>query len=299
MPDRRSRPERRRAQRALAKGELPEFTSPTLLSEYAQVLGRFEPEGLLLALAQACRDFETIPPFAAAGVVRELVLLDAHGQEYADQNQIGMLLRGYMNLEDPGLDDLEPGRLAEISIGRWMAEQIVIQRQFSFDLVRSILILTADDDPIGQARIRMLAGYRDLAYENLDAEGKILGHDKDKGLDVVSGWVHLDPLDGGGQPWVLIQCACGGNWKAKSGEPSITVWNGLIAWNGPLIRAIAIPWLRPDTWSSTRVYQHFDGAMVLTRDRIIRGHPDARLDDPTATEIRTWCEPRLASLPTV
>jgi hypothetical protein len=146
-------------------------------------------------------------------------------------------------------------------------------------------------------RVEFLAARLGLSHEDLDIPGKIDPADKDKGLDVVSGWPFLIPDDCEGLPWVLMQCACGVNWKTKTGEPASAEWHDLIAWNGPTLKALAIPWLRPDNWSVTRVSRKFNGAMVLTRERLLQGQPDANLDVAAATEIRDWCASKIEMLP--
>lgn len=148
-------------------------------------------------------------------------------------------------------------------------------------------------------RVEYLASLLDLAHENLDIPGKVDPYDKDKGLDVVSGWPSVDAATNEGQPWVLVQCACGDNWKGKTGEPAPSEWHDLLAWNGPLMKAVALPWLRPDGWSITRVSRKFHSALVLTRERLLRGCPDAHLDELAADDIREWCSSKIAALPMV
>lgn len=148
-------------------------------------------------------------------------------------------------------------------------------------------------------RIAQLAHQLGLEPENLDVGEKVDPADKDKGLDVVSAWTGLDMAGTGGQPWLLVQCAAGANWKSKTGEPAIAEWRDLIAWDGPLLRAIAIPWRRPDNWSITRVSRKFQSAVVLERERLLRGHPDAFLSDDAADAIRGWCEARIDELPLI
>ena len=148
-------------------------------------------------------------------------------------------------------------------------------------------------------RVEHLATLLGLSHEDLTIADKIDSHDKDKGLDVVSGWNSVDSASIAGQPWVLVQCACGDNWKSKTGEPSFAEWHDLLAWNGPLVKAVALPWLRPGGWTVARVSRKFQSALVLTRERLLRGSPDAHLDAATANEIRNWCAAKIATLPMV
>ncbi len=146
-------------------------------------------------------------------------------------------------------------------------------------------------------RIVRLADRLGLEPENLDIGDKVDPHDKDKGLDVVSGWTRLDEPGTAGQAWVLVQCAVGANWKNKTGEPALSEWRDLIAWDGPLLKGVAVPWRELGTWTAARVSRKFGNALVLGRDRLLRGHPDAHLDPAAASEIRDWCEKRVAALP--
>ena len=146
-------------------------------------------------------------------------------------------------------------------------------------------------------RINHLADLLGLEPERLDTGEKVDPSDKDKGLDVVSAWTALDVGPNGGQPWVLLQCAAGANWKSKTGEPALSEWRDLLAWNGPLLKGVAIPWRNPDNWSITRVSRKFQSALVLERERLVRGRPDAHLDAETAAAIRAWCQVRIDELP--
>ena len=145
-------------------------------------------------------------------------------------------------------------------------------------------------------RIRTLASELQLTPESLD-ETKVLPADKDKGLDVVARLSFGDSL--AGSPWVLFQCACGENWNTKKGEPSIADWRPLIAWDGMLIRGLAVPIYLTGTWTIQRTARAFDDAVVVERTRLIRGRPDTNMNRKTATEIQRWCSAAVRLLPLV
>lgn len=136
-------------------------------------------------------------------------------------------------------------------------------------------------------RVQMLARQLDRVPDSLD--GKTDPADKDRTLDVAA--LLSLPGSGDGSLVVLAQCAAGENWKSKTGEPSPPAWQNLILWNGPLVRAVALPWRlgsRSSDWSHARASQLFNGAMVFDRPRLLAGHPDSHLDSTVRADIRAW-----------
>ena len=150
-----------------------------------------------------------------------------------------------------------------------------------------------DEWPTGiNDRIEYLGSMLDVDVELL--EGKTQPADKDRGLDVVARLEFGDRDEG--CPYFLIQCAIGNNWKSKRGEPTLESWNDVLQWNGPLIRAVAVPWRLEEPYNYKWTYRHF-GATVLDRPRLITGAPDDVLDPSDATSITDWCTHQLQKIP--
>jgi len=150
-------------------------------------------------------------------------------------------------------------------------------------------------------RIKELGKCLGLEPSNLieDAE-RVDPNDKDKGLDIACLWRLGGDKDVlGGLAWILLQCACGKNWKGKVGEPQIGDWQDLLGWSGPLVKAVAMPWRELGTWSLHRASRRFDRALVLNRDRLVLGHPDVGLSADVLVEVIAWCEDKVRTFPGV
>lgn len=141
-------------------------------------------------------------------------------------------------------------------------------------------------------RIEKLADEVGLQIEKLN--GKTEPKDKDRTLDVLAlmqiGAAHA------ALPRVLIQCAVGEHWRKKTGEPTTAKWKDILQWEGPLLRAVAIPW-RLEDWSYKRAMRHFDDAIILDRPRLVIGLPDKELANQIGQQVTQWCEAVIAQLP--
>lgn len=90
--------------------------------------------------------------------------------------------------------------------------------------------------------------------------------DKDLGLDVV-GW--KDFLDGkASKVLVYMQCATGEDWPSKRGDLDLGVagiWNQIVAWTTPPVKAMAIPYVVPpgEQWKRAA-----PGLLLMDRLRI-------------------------------
>ena len=113
--------------------------------------------------------------------------------------------------------------------------------------------------------------------------------DKDLGLDVV-GW--KDFLDGrASKVLVYMQCATGENWHGKRGDLDTSpggIWNQLVAWTTPPIKAMAIPYVVPpgDQWKRST-----PGLLLMDRLRISSLLP-ARALSINGIDWRSWFETR-------
>jgi hypothetical protein len=141
--------------------------------------------------------------------------------------------------------------------------------------------------PHAPQRLQALADA--FGVRTLSSEVALTQTDKDAGLDVCARVKLGDELPG--TAFILVQCATGKNWRAKTGEPSIERWKKYIDWTAATLRAIAVPWrigCDDDRRSELLVTTlEFELAVVLDRDRLLSGDPDARIEQPcVSTSLR-------------
>lgn len=144
-------------------------------------------------------------------------------------------------------------------------------------------------------RVKELVGNFDLDANESELKRFTHPHEKDRGLDLVVRWWNHDPS--GGMPYLLVQCATGKTWvREKAAEPPMIAWRKFATWDGPTLKAIAVPYCvqRPrglaDAWLRT------EGAIIMDRLRLSCGNPDAQLDDDLRTELTKWCKGQLKLL---
>lgn len=90
--------------------------------------------------------------------------------------------------------------------------------------------------------------------------------DKDLGLDVV-GWKDFDDRQTS-KMLVYMQCATGEDWHSKSGDLDLSLgglWNQIIRWTTPPVKAMAIPYIVPpgEDWERAT-----PGLLLMDRLRI-------------------------------
>ncbi len=142
-------------------------------------------------------------------------------------------------------------------------------------------------------RIRHLGSLMRLRVQEL--EGKTDPLDKDKTLDVASRLSFAD--DGPGSVIVMAQCASGRNWRDKSSEPNIALWEDVLRWDSVLVRAVAVPWWLGGEREYARYFRHFSKAIILDRPRLLTGQPEEYFDPAYRTLLESWCEGQLQRLP--
>lgn len=142
-------------------------------------------------------------------------------------------------------------------------------------------------------RVKYLA--QEFGLDATEPEKNTEPHDKDIGLDVVTRIALGD--QGSGTGIILVQCATGENWDAKSDEPYTKQWQNLLRWNSHLIQAVAFPWRQENVTKFRQLIRRFPG-LVFDRLRLTcGGDPDHYLDAAAYMEVQEWCEGRLAELP--
>lgn len=128
-----------------------------------------------------------------------------------------------------------------------------------------------------------------------DVDDYIESTGKDFGLDVVT---RIEVA--GDKPaffYILTQCATGENWRYdKRGEPSVAMWNRLVSWDAPCVRAVAVPYRLTDRELKQRSAE-FEGAVVLDRVRIASGAPDKRIPEWCSRGLRDWSRVQLTRIP--
>ncbi len=146
-------------------------------------------------------------------------------------------------------------------------------------------------------RVKHLAGLFGLDARMADITRLAGPQQQDDSLDVVARWKIGDEEDG--CPYLLVQCATGANWSShKQGQPTMQLWNRYIAWNGPQFKCLAVPFaLRGQGQLERACFDHFS-AIVFDRIRIAASVPDASLDDSLRANLVTWCQAKLAEIPT-
>ena len=114
--------------------------------------------------------------------------------------------------------------------------------------------------------------------------------DKDLGLDVV-GW--KDFVDRrSSKVLVYMQCATGEDWQAKKGDLDVAtagVWNQIIGWSSPPVKALAVPYVvgPDDDWQRATT-----GVLLMDRLRISSVLP-ARSVSIGDIDWRTWFKSRI------
>jgi hypothetical protein len=92
-------------------------------------------------------------------------------------------------------------------------------------------------------------------------------------------------------PYILTQCATGATWHSdKPAQPNIALWDRYIAWDGPRIKALAIPFtLREKGELEDASVRHLS-AMVFDRIRLSGAFPDKDMDPGLRAKLSKWCK---------
>jgi hypothetical protein len=146
-----------------------------------------------------------------------------------------------------------------------------------------------------QARMRdVLAAFgRDTTDELSAAPDRVV----DGGLDVVIRLWTSDPRPGGAH--FLVQCASGGDWETKLGNPKIAKWREWVRWRGPIYGVIAVPFSFVDDARLHDASRDGEWTLVLDRSRLMYGLDRANSVPPKlASDIDQWCAARLPDLQT-
>ena len=137
-------------------------------------------------------------------------------------------------------------------------------------------------------RVKHLASSFELDARESEIDRHASATQQDDSLDIVTRLRICDELEG--VPYLLVQCATGANWSThKPAEPNIELWNRYISWDGPRLKALAIPFsLREKGELADASVRHL-GALVLDRQRLAGALPDDLIEDVLRQNLTQWC----------
>ncbi|MFO0898973.1 MAG: hypothetical protein U0836_16235 [Pirellulales bacterium] len=143
------------------------------------------------------------------------------------------------------------------------------------------------------ARVTFLAGRFGLHAREEEIDEHTSDQQKDDTVDVVARWRigNEEP----GSLFLLVQCATGAGWQAdKIGVPRGDLWTDYVAWNGPLVTALAVPFVVSEKRVLLRAGKR---RLFLDRLRLSVGSPDDLLASSMRKPIADWCRNKLALIP--
>lgn len=143
-------------------------------------------------------------------------------------------------------------------------------------------------------RVKHLAGLFELDARESEIDKLASVQQQDDSLDIVTRLRMSDELEG--VPYVLVQCATGANWSGdKPAQPTLQLWERYISWNGPRLKALAIPFcLREKGELTSASVRHLD-ALVLDRQRLAGALPDDLIDADLRENLTEWCRSKFAT----
>jgi hypothetical protein len=95
---------------------------------------------------------------------------------------------------------------------------------------------------------------------------------------------------------VLMQCASGKNWRAKTRDVGITAWSHYVNWAEEVMKGFSTPTIieRGDAFYEAA----YDAGVLLDRPRLYHYTTNLReIDRQLYDEIKAWCRPKISSLP--
>lgn len=145
-----------------------------------------------------------------------------------------------------------------------------------------------------RARVKHLASLFELDARESEIDKLATAEQQDDSLDIVARLRVSDELEG--VPYVLVQCATGANWSGdKPAQPTLSLWDRYISWNGPRLKALAVPFCLRDKGELTSAsVRHLD-ALVLDRQRLAGALPDDSIDADLRQKLTEWCSGKFAT----
>jgi hypothetical protein len=133
-----------------------------------------------------------------------------------------------------------------------------------------------------------------LGEKGKDLQPWTTDYANDAGLDILL--YHSFPDDRAGRTVYLIQCASGNNWTSKRKTPDLAIWNKIIEFTSPPLRALAIPFSLLD--DEFRRSANIVEGMLLDRYRLL--WPGKRTSGWMSADLRNrvvaWLTPRIQAL---
>jgi hypothetical protein len=144
-------------------------------------------------------------------------------------------------------------------------------------------------------RVKHLAGIFEIDARDAELKKFSSPEQKDDSLDVVARIKFLD--EQGGLPYVLVQCATGANWAThKAGQPTISLWENYIGWDGPRLKALAVPFALRGVGQMHNASVRHHNAVVFDRLRLAGALPDDFIDSALRTKLVKWCRGKFVAL---
>lgn len=176
-------------------------------------------------------------------------------------------------------------------IRHWFEEiAVACMRRFSNGVtVRFGAPFPSSWPPSFKERVKHLANLFELDARDSEIVRYSSTAQQDDSLDIVTRLRVSDELEG--VPYLLVQCATGANWSThKPAQPTIELWDKYISWNGPRLKALAVPFsLREKGELASASVRHLD-ALVLDRQRLAGALPDDLIEDGLRQNLTQWCK---------
>ncbi len=143
-------------------------------------------------------------------------------------------------------------------------------------------------------RVKYLANMFELEARDSEIARHSSTSQQDDSLDIVCRVRVSDELEA--VPYLLVQCATGANWSTqKHSQPTMQLWDKYISWNGPRLKALAVPFSLRDKGELTDAsVRHLD-ALVLDRQRLAGSVPDDLIDDELRQDLTDWCSKKFST----
>ena len=137
-------------------------------------------------------------------------------------------------------------------------------------------------------RVEKMASEFGITHRAAEIDAYASTNQQDDSLDIVSRWRLVDEEPS--SPYLLVQCATGANWKAaKVAEPNMDLWRRYISWNGPIYKALAIPFALRGPGELKQISIRHHDTIVFDRIRLAAGRPDQLIEASLRRHLVRWC----------
>jgi hypothetical protein len=152
---------------------------------------------------------------------------------------------------------------------------------------------SSDWPPTFPARVKHLASMFGVRANDEDIQKLSGPKQQDDSLDIVARLKFID--EASGLPYLLVQCATGEKWASdKPGQPTMTLWERYITWDGPRLKALAIPFALRDVGELENASVRHFNAVVFDRIRLAGALPDNFIEPALRKRLARWCAAKFA-----